>query len=103
MRPLGTRIIFEVVLGLVLITSLRMTLRQSRRIAEYQRYQEADAQSLRLLQEALRQKDLQMSLPLESEEIPGSNDHAGITRREAAITRLDGIGWLRFSGEAWDQ
>jgi chromosome segregation ATPase len=89
MRPLGTRITFELVLGVVLITSLVIMLRQSRRIAEYQRLQEADAQSLRLLREALRQKDLQMSLPLQSEEIPGANDHAGIVRREASITRLD--------------
>ena len=58
MRPLGVRIIFELILGVVLVASLVLILRQSRRIAEYQRRQEADAQSLRLLREALRQKDL---------------------------------------------
>jgi chromosome segregation ATPase len=89
MRPLGWRITFEVVLGAVLIASLVIILRLSRRIAEYQRHQEADAQALRLLQEAWRQKDLQKALPGAAEEAPAGNDHAGIAKREAVIERLD--------------
>jgi len=89
MRSLGWRITFELVLGAVLIASLVIILRQSRRIVEYQRHQEADAQALRLLQEACRQKDLQKALPGATEEAPAGNDHAGIAKREVVIERLD--------------
>jgi chromosome segregation ATPase len=89
MRPLGTRITFELVVGIVLVASLVIILRLSRRIAEYQRHQEADAQALRLLRETLRQKDLQLASPAVAEEAPAGNEHAGIAKREAVITRLD--------------
>ena len=89
MRPLGLRITFELVLGAVLVASLVIILRQSRRIAEYQRHQEADAQALRLLREALRQKDLQKAPPAVAEEAPAGNDHAALAKREAVIERLD--------------
>jgi len=88
MRPLGLRITFELVLGAVLVASLVIILRQSQRIAQYQRLQEPDAQTLRLLQEALRQKDLQKAPPA-AEEAPPGVDHAGIAKREAVIERLD--------------
>ena len=89
MRPLTTRIAFELILGLVLVVSLLMILRQARRIAEFQRRQEADGQSLRLLKEALRQKDLQKAPSEVTEETLGGNDRAGITKRETVIARLD--------------
>jgi chromosome segregation ATPase len=89
MRPLGLRITFELILGAVLAASLVIILRQSVRIAEYQRHQEADEQALRLLREALRQKDLQKVPPAVAEEAPAGNDHAGIAKREAVIERLD--------------
>jgi chromosome segregation ATPase len=89
MRPLYARIPWELILGLVLGISLVVILRQSRRIAEYQRRQAADAQSLRLLQEALRQKDLQKVLPAAPEETLAGNNHAGIAKREEVIARLD--------------
>jgi chromosome segregation ATPase len=89
MRPLSTRIAFELILGVVLVTSLAMILRQSRRIAEYQRQQAADAQSLRLLQEALHQKGLTNAPPEVEEENLAANDRAGIAKREAIIERLD--------------
>jgi chromosome segregation ATPase len=89
MQPLRTRIIFEVVLGVVLVTSLVVLLRQARRIAEFQRQQAADAQSLRLLREVLRQKELQSSPPEATEDNTGANDRAGIVKREAVIARLD--------------
>jgi hypothetical protein len=77
------------ILGVVLVASLVVILRQSRRITELQRHQAADAQSLRLLQEALRQKDLQKVPPSAAEETLEGNDHAGIVKREAVIERLD--------------
>jgi chromosome segregation ATPase len=83
------RISFELVLGAVLVASLVIILHLSRRIAEYQRHQEADAQSLRLLREALRQKDLEKASTAVAEESPAGNDRAGIAKREAVITRLD--------------
>jgi hypothetical protein len=89
MRPLGMRIAFELVLGAVLIASLVLILRESRRITEYQRRQEADAQALRLLREAWRQKGLQKGLPPAAEEIPAENDRSDIEKREAVIERLD--------------
>jgi chromosome segregation ATPase len=89
MRPLGTRIAFELVLGAVLIASLVMILHQWRRISEYQRHQEADAQALRLFREAWRQKGLQKIPPAVIEGAPAANDQAGITRREEVIERLD--------------
>lgn len=89
MRPLGWRIIFELVLGAVTIASLVMILRLSRRLAEYQRSHEADAQALHLLQEALRQKDLQKVPPVVAEETPPEDDQARIAKKEAVIERLD--------------
>ncbi len=89
MRPLSLRITFELILGAVLAVSLGIILRQSRRIAEYQRHQEADEQSLRLLREAFRQKNLQAVPPAEGEEAPSGGDHAGMAKKEAVIERLD--------------
>ena len=89
MRPLGLRITFELILGAVLVASLLIILRQSRWIAEYRRQQEADAQAGRLLQEALRQKELQKVSPPVTEEVPGRAAQAGIAKREAVIERLD--------------
>ncbi len=89
MRPLGVRITFELVLGAVLVASLVIILRQSRRIAEYQRHQDADSQSLRLLREALHQKDVQLASPAAAEEAPAGDEHAGISKREKVIARLD--------------
>ena len=73
----------------MLVASLVIILRQSRRIAEYQRQQAADAQSLRLLQEALRQKGQPRPCRRCTEETSAANDHAGIAKREAIIERLD--------------
>jgi DNA repair exonuclease SbcCD ATPase subunit len=72
-----------------LVASLLMTLRLSRQLAEYQRQGETDAQSLRLLQEALRQKSLQKLPPPVTEMIPVGGDRAGVAKREAIIERLD--------------
>jgi chromosome segregation ATPase len=89
MRPLGLRITFELVLGAVLAASLVIILRQSQQMAEFQGHQESDAQSLRLLREALRQKDQQIAPPAVAEEAPVGNDHAAVAKREVVIERLD--------------
>lgn len=89
MRPLGMRITFELVLGIVLAGSAVVILRQWRRIAEYQRRQDEDVQELRLLKEALHQKDLHQALPAETAELPEGGDHAGMAKKEAVIARLD--------------
>jgi chromosome segregation ATPase len=89
MRPLNARIPWEVVLGIVVGACLVVILRQSRRIAEYQRHQAADAQSLRLLQEALRQKGIQQIPSVVPEETLSGNNRAGIAKREQVIARLD--------------
>jgi chromosome segregation ATPase len=89
MRPLNSRIPLELILGVVVVASLLVILRQARRIAELQRHQAADTQSLRLLQEALRQKDLQKAPPAAAEETLEGIDHSGIIKREAVIARLD--------------
>lgn len=88
MLPLRVRIFFELILGVVVITSLVLILRQSRRLAELQHREEADAQSLRLLREALLQKGLQAA-PTTTTEAVQETDHAGIAKREETIERLD--------------
>jgi uncharacterized coiled-coil protein SlyX len=70
------RITFELVLGVVLATSLIIILRLSRRLTEDQRHLDTDAQTLRLLEEALRQKDLQRGSVAAPEEVPAGGDHA---------------------------
>jgi chromosome segregation ATPase len=89
MRPLRSRILFEVIVGVVLVTSLVVILRQARRIAEYQHRQEADAQSLRLLREAVAQKGLHVPPPEVTEESPTEGELSAIAKREATIERLD--------------
>jgi chromosome segregation ATPase len=89
MRPLRLRIIFELILGAVVVTSLLLMLRQWRRINDLQHQQEADAQSLRLLRQALGQKGLQ-NIPTEViGEGPSESEQAAIAKREETITRLD--------------
>ncbi len=89
MRPLGMRITFELIMGVVLASSVVIILRQWRRLGELQCHQEADTQELRLLKETLRQKDLQRALPVETEELQEGGDHAGMAKKEVVIARLD--------------
>jgi len=89
MRPLSLRIIFELILGVVLITSLLVIFHLARRLSEYQHRQEADAQSLRLLREALSQKGLPNAPLGVMGETPAVNNEADIAKREETIARLD--------------
>ncbi len=88
MRPLSTRITFEIILGAVLVASLVIILRLSGRLAESQRQHTADAENLRLLQETLRHKGLPLPVPENEGELAGG-ERAGVAKREATIARLD--------------
>jgi hypothetical protein len=89
MRPLSKRSRLELVLGVVLGILLVVFVRQSQRVKQFQRQQSADAQTLRTLQDAMRQKGLPIPLPEAGAGTAAANDHAGIARREAVIERLD--------------
>ncbi len=89
MRPLRMRFVFELILGAVLIASLLAIFRQARRIADLRHRQDADAQSLRLLRQALGKKCPEMAPPEVMEQTPAGDDHAAIARRVAVIARLD--------------
>ena len=89
MRSLSKRSGLELILGVVVVIFLVVMVRQSRRIKQFQRQQVSDAQSLRTLQDALRQKGLPITSPEAGGENPAASDHAGIARREAVIERLD--------------
>jgi len=89
MRPVSKRISMELVLGAVLAASLAVILHQARRLMESQRREEADAQTVRLLQEAVRRKDMQLASAPPPEEAIATGDHAGMARKEAVIERLD--------------
>jgi hypothetical protein len=78
--------LFLLVIGLV--TSLGLVHRQSRQLAEAQRQKDRDQQSLRVLQNALRQQGLQQP-PLATEEsAPEGDARAALKRRDATISRL---------------
>ncbi len=90
MRPLRLRFIFELLLGAVLLVSLVMMWRQSRRIADYQRRQANDTQAWRLLQKAQQKKEAQVVPPAPAEgTVPVKEEQADVAKREAVIERLD--------------
>jgi chromosome segregation ATPase len=75
-------------LGVALVASVGINLRQSRRLAALQRQQAADLQSLRELQAALRQHELQKT-PAEAESpTPLGANQAALAERDATIERL---------------
>jgi chromosome segregation ATPase len=77
-------------LGVALVASAGIILRQSRRLAALRRQQAADLQSLRELREALRQPELQKT-PIEAEiPTPPGASQATLAKRDATIERLKG-------------
>jgi len=88
MRPLSTRITFELILGGVLIAALIVILHLSERLTQSQSQQAADSEMVRELQETLRRKGLPVPAP-ENAENPAAAGQAGIAKREAVIARLD--------------
>ncbi len=90
MRPWRFRFTFEIFLGAVLIVSLLIMWRQSRRITDFQRRQQEDAQTWRLLQKALRQKEAPTApSPTPQSAAPSDEEKADLAKREAVIERLD--------------
>jgi chromosome segregation ATPase len=76
-------------LGVALIASVGMLLRQSWRLATLERQRAADLQSLRELHEALRQRELQKA-PAEAERpAPPGDYQAALAKRDATIERLN--------------
>jgi len=76
-------------LGVALVASLGMILRQSGRLAADQRQRDADLQSLRQLREALRQRGSQEIPAGAGEQTPVSDNQAALAKHEATIVRLD--------------
>jgi hypothetical protein len=75
-------------LGIALVASVGIILRQSWRLATLERQRAADLQSLRELQEALRQRELQKT-PAEAENpAPAGDYHAALAQRNATLERL---------------
>ena len=76
-------------LGVALVASVGIILRQSWRLAALERQQAADLQSLRELQAALRQRELQKA-PAEAESpAPPGDYQATLAKRNATIERLN--------------
>jgi chromosome segregation ATPase len=76
------------ILGVALIASVGVILRLSWRLTTLQRQRAADLQSLRGLQEALRQRDLQKA-PAEAEiPTPAGDYQAALAKRDATIEEL---------------
>ena len=76
-------------LGIALIASVGINLRQSRRLAADQRQRDADLQSLRQLRESLRQPGAKEIPAGTGEQNPGGEYQAALARHEATIVRLD--------------
>ena len=80
-------IIFALALGVVLLATAGALIRQSRRLAVSERQRTADLETIRGLQETLRQRELEKP-PVEAPtEVVGNE--AGIAKRDAAIHRLE--------------
>jgi chromosome segregation ATPase len=76
-------------LGVALVVSVSMILRQSWRLAALQRQQAADLQSLRELREAVRQREFQKA-PAEAESpTPLGANQAAHPKRDATIEQLN--------------
>lgn len=89
MRLVPPRIALELALGLALVASVGMILRQAGQLAASRRQRAADLESLRALQGALRQRDLQKAPAEAGVETPAGGNQAALAGREAAIQRLD--------------
>jgi chromosome segregation ATPase len=76
-------------LGIALVASVATILRQSWRLATLERQGAADLQSLRQLQEALRQRELQKTPAEAASPAPVGDYHAALAQRDATIERLN--------------
>jgi len=89
MRPWGKRITIELILGAACLASLVVLVRQSRRLAEYQRRLAMEERALKNSFDRLRQKELEAVPPPAPIEEPDEATRAGLSRKEATIKRLD--------------
>ncbi len=89
MRLGRVQITLELTLGVALVASLGMVFHQFRRLASIERQRAADLQSLRQLQEVLRQRGLQKA-PAEAESpAPPGDFQAALAQRNATIEGLN--------------
>ena len=82
------RIALVVTLGLALVASVVMILRQHAQLAACQRQRAADLQSLRELQKVLRQQDIQRTPPVAEDRTPVGDNRAALAKREVTIEQL---------------
>jgi len=89
MRLVRLRIALVLTLGVALVASVGMILRQYAQLAACQRQRAADLQSFRELQEALRQRDLQKAPAVAEGRTPVGDHRAALAEREATIEQLN--------------
>jgi chromosome segregation ATPase len=89
MRILRLRTDLELTLGVVLVGALGLILHQYWQLASLRGQRDANLQSIRLLQEALRQHDQQQApVPVEAP-TPASDDRGTLARHAATIQQLN--------------
>jgi chromosome segregation ATPase len=89
MRALRLRTPLELTLGVALLVALGLIVHQYRQLASLRGQRDANLQSIRLLQEALRQRSQQQApVPAEAP-TPASGDRSALARREATIQQLN--------------
>ena len=89
MRVLRLRTDLELTLGVALVGALGLILHQYWQLASLRGQRDANLQSIRLLQEALRQRDQQQAPVLAEVPTPASDDRSTLARREATIQQLN--------------
>ena len=89
MRALRLRTPLELTLGVALLVALGLIVHQYRQLASLRGQRDANLQSIRLLQEALRQRSQQQApVPAEAP-TPASGDRGALARREGTIQQLN--------------
>jgi len=88
MPPKRLHIALTLILGIALVASLAIIIRQSRRLATYQRQQTLDLQSLHQLQEALRQRNIQKTPAGAAGRTSEDDLRAALAKRDATIDQL---------------
>lgn len=89
MPSLRPRLALVLALGVALAVSLGLSFHWSRQLAVCRRQAEANLHSLQLLQQALRERDLQKPPVVSEGEAPLGNDRAALAKRDANITLLN--------------
>lgn len=90
MRQRRLAIALGLALGVALVASATVILRQSRRLADSERQRAADRESLRQLREALHQRESEKTPVETGNQAEVSVCQAALARRDAVIARLNG-------------